>query len=65
MGPASQPPERVEFDLDEALGLLAALEDARDVLNGTDFLSVLAQVEGQTQLLVRKLGLEPGGADDE
>jgi hypothetical protein len=58
-----QPPESVDFDLEEALSLLAALEDSRDVLIDTDHLAVLSQVEHQIQILSRKLGLDQGGPD--
>jgi hypothetical protein len=61
--PTEQPPESVNFDLEEALYLLAALEDSRDVLVETDHFSVLVQVEAQIQLLTRRLGLEQGGPD--
>lgn len=59
----SEPPARVEHTLEEALDLLAALEDARDVLIDMDHLAVLAQVEHQIQVLSHKLGLEQGGRD--
>ena len=58
-----RPPERIHYGLDEALDLLAALEDSRDVLIDTDHLSVLAQVEHHVQVLSRKLGFEQGGSD--
>ena len=61
-GPESDPPEQIGLGLDEALDLLAALEDARDVLIDTDHLSVLAQVEHQIQVISRKLGFEQGGS---
>ena len=51
------------FGLEEALDLLASLEDSRDVLVDTDHLSVLSQVEHQIQLLSRKLGVDEGGPD--
>lgn len=57
------PPEQIDLGLDEALDLLAALEDAGDVLIDTDHLSVLAQVEHQIQVVSRKLGFEQGGSD--
>ncbi|MDA8309451.1 MAG: hypothetical protein M0Z46_02355 [Actinomycetota bacterium] len=60
---ATGPPGDVVLTLEQALDLLAALEDARDVLVGTDHLSVLAQVEGQIQRLSRKLGFDEGGSD--
>jgi hypothetical protein len=53
----------VEFELEEALDLLASLEDSRDVLVDTDHLSVLSQVEHQIQQLSRKLGINQGGPD--
>lgn len=42
-----EPPEGVSYDLDAALELRAALEDARDALADSDHLAVLAQVEHQ------------------
>ena len=63
-GPA-EPPDDVSYDLEEALELLAALEDARDVLAESDHLAALAQVEHQVAELSRKLGFNqpPGGSD--
>jgi hypothetical protein len=63
--PSAEPPERVAFDLEEALELLAALEDALDIIAGTDHLAVLAQLEHEIVQLSRKLGLDqpPGGFD--
>jgi transcription initiation factor IIE alpha subunit len=58
-----EPPDGVRYSLEEALELLAALEDGRDVLVDTDHLSVLAQVEHQIQQLNRRLGLDQGGPD--
>jgi hypothetical protein len=51
------------YRLEDALDLLAALEDSRDVLIDTDHLAVLSQVEHQIQILSRRLGLDPGGSD--
>lgn len=63
--PDREPPTRVTYDLEEALELLAALEDARDVLSQGDYLSVLAGVEHQVAMLNRRLGFEdPGGGTD-
>lgn len=58
-----EPPDRVSYGLEEALELLAALEDARDVLADSDHLAVLAEVEHQVAELSRKLGFDqpPGG----
>jgi hypothetical protein len=61
--PESKPPERVDYELDDALDLLAALEDARDILIDTDHLAVLAEVEHHIQFLSRKLGLDRGEPD--
>ena len=58
-----EPPDEVCFDLEEAIQLLVALEQARDALSGTDYWSPIAGVEHQIQVLVRKLGLEEGGLD--
>jgi hypothetical protein len=57
----TEPPGRVQYGVEAALGLLAALEDCRDVLLASDHLSVLAQVEHEIQVLSRKLGFEQGG----
>ena len=63
MQPDREPPDQVRLGLDEALDLLATLEDARDVLVETDHLSVLAQVEHAIQRLSPKLGFGQGGPD--
>jgi hypothetical protein len=49
------PPEAVWYDLEAALELLAALEDARDALAESDHLAVLAQIEHQVAELGHKL----------
>jgi hypothetical protein len=59
----SEPPSGISLGLEEALEMLAALEDARDVLVDTDHLSVLVQVEDQIQRVSRKLGFDQGGTD--
>ena len=59
-----EPPARVQYGFEEALDVLAALEEARDALITTDHLAEAAQVEHQVQLLSRRLGFdEPGGQD--
>jgi len=65
MSPPVEPPSRVSLDLEEALELLAALEDARDALADSDHLAALAQVEHQVARLSRKLGFgqRRGGED--
>jgi hypothetical protein len=61
--PTEEPPRVVVLDLEEALNLLATLEDSRDILIDTDHLAVLSQVEYQIQIPSRKLGLDQGGSD--
>jgi hypothetical protein len=61
--PTARPPGEVVLTLEQALDLLAALEDTRDILVGTDHLSVLAQVEDRIQRLSRKLAFDQGGSD--
>ncbi len=65
MASAGEPPERIYYTLDEALTLLAALEDARDALIESGHLAVVASVESEVRLLSRKLGFEdPEGGPD-
>ena len=60
-----EPPSRVTYDLEEALELLAALEDALEVVAGTDYLGVVAEVEHEVARLHRKLGFDrPSGGED-
>jgi hypothetical protein len=59
--PPEEPPDSVTLGLEEALDLLASLEDSRDVLIDTDHFSVLSQVEHQIQILSRRLGIAEGG----
>jgi hypothetical protein len=63
MGPDFHPPPKVEYGLEKAFALLAALENTQEILVQSDYLSVLAQVEYEVQSLTRKLGLEPGGTN--
>jgi transcription initiation factor IIE alpha subunit len=58
-----EPPDGIRYGLEEALDLLAALEDSREVLVDTDHLSVLSEVEHQIQILGRRLGFHEGGPD--
>ena len=62
---ADQPPERVSYNIEEALELLAALEDARDTLADSDHLAVVVQLDHQVATLNRRLGVDqpPGGGD--
>ena len=57
------PPTHVTYALDEALELLAALEDARDVLVDSDHLGILAELFQQITVLNRKLGFEASGGN--
>jgi hypothetical protein len=62
---SSHPPRDIRLSLDEALALLADLEDARDALIDSDRLAVVVGGEGQIRLLNRRLGFDDpeGGAD--
>ena len=61
----TEPPQSVSYDLEAALELLAALEDARDALAESDHLAVLAQIEHQVVQLSRKLGFgQLSGGED-
>jgi hypothetical protein len=60
---AHEPPPRITLDLDEALQLLGALEDARDALTDSRHLTVVADIEDQARLLSRRLGFDdPDGS---
>lgn len=56
--PAAEPPDAVVFALDEALTLLAALEDARDAMIESGHLTVVVFVETEIRLLSRRLGFD-------
>ena len=61
----AEPPGSVWYTLDDALGLLGTLEDARDALTASGHLTVLLALEPQIRELNRKLGFDDqGGADD-
>ncbi|HVA42367.1 MAG TPA: hypothetical protein VNF50_02680 [Acidimicrobiales bacterium] len=53
-----EPPERIEYSLEEALDLLTALEDAGLALSASDHLAVLAELEYEVAVLQRKLGFD-------
>ncbi|HVA60243.1 MAG TPA: hypothetical protein VNG13_06870 [Mycobacteriales bacterium] len=61
----AEPPGALWLTLEEGLGLLAGLEDARDALILAGRLSVVVGVEDQIRLISRRLGFEDpeGGAD--
>jgi hypothetical protein len=66
MSETTEPPQSVSYDLEAALELLAALEDARDALAESDHLAALAQIEHQVVQLSRKLGVgQPSGGGDD
>jgi hypothetical protein len=60
-----EPPRFVWYTLEEALELLAALEDARDSLIDAGHLTVVAPIETQVRELNRRLDFDDpwGGAD--
>lgn len=62
-----QPPDGVAYDLDEALTLLAALEDARDTLHEASFHAGELVIEAEIRLLSRRLGFgdDTGGRHDD
>jgi hypothetical protein len=65
MATEADPPAGIELSLDEALDLLADLEDARDALSDSRHLTVVVAVESQIRLLSRRLGFaDPYGGDD-
>ena len=53
-----EPPREIWFSLDEALDLLASLEDARDALLDTGHLPVVVGVEHQIRRLSRRLDFD-------
>ena len=61
-----EPPRDVWFSLDEALELLATLEDARDALIESGHLSVVMPVETQIRKLSHRLDFDnPQGDPDD
>ena len=52
------PPDRVPFDLEEALDLLAALEEVCATLMATDHLTGVVAVEAQIRLLSHEVGFD-------
>ena len=60
-----EPPREVWYSLDDALDLLATLEDARDALIESGHLSVVIPVETQIRELSRRLDFDsPQGDSD-
>lgn len=65
MAPADrEPPSRIWLDLDEALELLAAIEDACEALGDSGYLAAVVELEAQVRTLSRRLGFDdPRGGD--
>ncbi len=61
----TSPPASISLTLEESLDILAALEDARDILTEGLHLAVVAQVVYGVQVLLRKLQLDSGGTNGE
>lgn len=59
------PPDEVSYDLEEAIRLLVALEQARDALTGTDYWSPIAGVEHRSLCLSVSWGWKKEGSMDE
>ncbi len=62
--PRDEPPEEIVLTLDEALTLLAALEDGRDALVDRGHLAVVVAIEAEIRLLSRRLGFGDDGGTD-
>lgn len=59
------PPQHVSYTLEEALELLAVLEDVWETLMDTDHLTGVVALEAQVQELSRRLGFDdPEGDTD-
>jgi hypothetical protein len=60
-----EPPRYVWYSLEEALELLAALEDARDALMDRTHLALVVALEDQIRTLSRRLDFDdPDGGSD-
>ncbi len=55
---SQEPPARIWYELEEALTLLADLEDGRDALIQSNQLVVVVRLERQIRNLRRKLGFD-------
>lgn len=62
-GPEDEPPRAVSYTLEEALELLAVLEDARDALIDAGRLVAVVGAEGQIRLLSHRLGFDDPEGD--
>ncbi len=60
-----EPPAQIRYNLDDALALLASLEDARDALVDSGHLAVVVSIENEIRDLSRKPGFDdPAGGTD-
>jgi hypothetical protein len=65
MNERREPPRHIWYDLDEAIELLAVLEDAQLTALDGGALALVMVLERQIELLHRKLEIgDAGGADD-
>ncbi len=55
-----EPPRLVWYELEEALDLLADLEDARDALLASGHLTVVVAIERQIRVLSHRLEFDDG-----
>ena len=53
-----EPPDAIQYGLEEAFTLLAALEDARDALIASGQLAVVVPLENEIRWLSRRLGFD-------
>ena len=53
-----EPPDAIQYGLEEALSLLAALEDARDALIASGQLAIVVALETEIRWLSRRLGFD-------
>jgi hypothetical protein len=60
-----QPPRYVWYDLDEAIELLAVLEDAKATALDASSFALVMLLESQAELLHRKLEIRNGGEWDD
>lgn len=59
-----EPPRHVWYDLDEAIELLAVLEDAKLTALDAGAFALVILLEHQVELLHRKLEIDDGGERD-
>lgn len=65
MNDPEEPPQAITLSVEEALDVLAVLEEARESFYESDFLGGVIGVEDSIRMLSRKLGFnDPEGRDD-